>query len=38
MRTLTYGAEYSAGELSPPELDSFTDYDIGSYPDTPLPL
>jgi hypothetical protein len=25
---VTYGADYSAGELSPPELESFTDYDI----------
>jgi hypothetical protein len=25
---VTYGADYSASELSPSELDSFTDYDI----------
>ena len=25
---VTYGADYSAGELSPSELESFKDYDI----------
>jgi hypothetical protein len=26
--TVTYGADYSARELSPSELDQFTQYDI----------
>jgi hypothetical protein len=28
--TYTFGADYSARDLSPSELDRFTEYDIGS--------